>query len=81
MMAQSLVRSKDIALGGFYRRPAACRGGLVATKAQARKLAARFWRGMVKGDDDVERGLAHYEIDMGSRPDPVSSDSCLWLRE
>jgi len=44
MMAQSLVRSRDIALGGFYRRLAARRGGLVATKALARKLAAWFWR-------------------------------------
>ncbi len=61
MMAQSLVRSKDIALGGFYRRLAARRGGLVATKALARKLAAWFWRVMVKGDDYVEQGLAHYE--------------------
>ena len=61
MMAQSLVRSKDIALGGFYRRLAARRGGLVATKALARKLAAWFWRAMVKGDDYVEQGLAHYE--------------------
>jgi len=61
MMAQSLVRSKDIALGGFYRRMAARRGGLIATMALARKLAAWFWRVMVKGDDYVERGLAHYE--------------------
>jgi len=61
MMAQSLVRSKDIALGGFYRRLAARRGGLVATKALARKLAAWFWRVMVKGDDYVERGLADYD--------------------
>ncbi|MCI0151703.1 transposase, partial [Paraburkholderia sediminicola] len=61
MMAQSLVRSKDIALGGFYRRLAARRGGLVGTKALARKLAGWFWRVMVKGDDYVEKGLAHYE--------------------
>lgn len=61
MMAQSLVRSKDIALGGFYRRLAARRGGLVATKALARKLAGWFWRVMVKGDDYVEKGLARYE--------------------
>ena len=61
MIAQSLVRSKDIALGGFYRRMAARRGGLVATKALARKLAAWFWRVMVKGDEYVERGLADYE--------------------
>ncbi|MFB9128359.1 hypothetical protein E2553_39900 [Paraburkholderia dipogonis] len=61
MMAQSLVRSEDIALGGFYRRLAARRGGLIATKALARKLAGWFWRVMVKGDDYVEQGLARYE--------------------
>jgi transposase len=60
MMAQSLVRSKDIALGGFYRRMAARRGGLIATMALARKLAAWYWRVMVKGDDYVEKGLANY---------------------
>jgi transposase len=61
MMAMSLVRSKNIALGAFYRRMAARRGGLVANKALARKLAAWFWRVMVKGDDYVEQGIAHYE--------------------
>jgi transposase len=61
MMANSLVRSKNMALGAFYRRMAARRGGLVANKALARKLAAWFWRVMVKGDDYVERGIAQYE--------------------
>jgi transposase len=61
MMAASLARSKNIALGAFYRRLAARRGGLVANKALARKLAAWFWRVMVKGDDYVEKGIAHYE--------------------
>lgn len=61
MMARSLVRSKDIALGGFYRRMRARRGGLVATMALARKLAAWYWRIMVKGDDYVEQGLARYD--------------------
>ena len=56
-----LARSKDIALGGFYRRMAARRGGLIANMALARKLAAWFWRVMVKGNDYVEQGLAHYE--------------------
>jgi hypothetical protein len=36
VMARSLVRSKNIALGGFYRRMAARRGGLIATMALAR---------------------------------------------
>ena len=61
MMSQSLARSKDIALGGFYRRMCARRGGLVATKALARKLAAWFWHVMVKGDEYVEKGLADYD--------------------
>lgn len=61
LMARSLVRSKDIGLGGFYRRMAARRGGLLATMALARKLAIMFWRVMVKGFDFVEHGLADYE--------------------
>jgi transposase len=61
MMARSLARSKNIALGGFYRRMAARRGGLVANLALARKLAALFWRVMVKGLDYAEAGLKAYE--------------------
>jgi len=61
VMARSLARSKDIALGGFYRRLSARRGGLVANIALARKLAAMFWRVMVKGTEFVEHGLAAYE--------------------
>lgn len=61
VMARSLARSKDIALGGFYRRMAARRGTLVANIALARKLATQFWRVMVKGVDYVEHGLADYE--------------------
>lgn len=61
VMARALARSKDIALGGFYRRMAARRGGLVANKALANKLARLFWRVMVHGMDYVEKGLVHYE--------------------
>jgi hypothetical protein len=61
VMARALARSKYIALGGYYRRMAARRGGLVANKALAHKLAILFWRVMVKGMDYVEKGLAHYE--------------------
>ncbi|MBT2326254.1 IS110 family transposase, partial [Variovorax paradoxus] len=61
VIARSLARSKDIALGGFYRRVAARRGGLVANIALARKLAALFWRVMVKGMHYVELGLQQYE--------------------
>jgi hypothetical protein len=61
MMARSLAQSKNIALGGFYRRMAARRGGLVATVALARKLATLYWRVMVKGLSYVEAGLKAYE--------------------
>jgi len=61
MLASSLARSKTVALGAFYRRLASRRGKAVAIKALARKLAAWFWRVMVKGDDYVEKGIADYE--------------------
>jgi hypothetical protein len=61
VMARSLARSKNIALGGYYRRMAERRGGLVANVALARKLATLFWRVMVKGIDYVEQGLQHYD--------------------
>ena len=61
MMARSLVQSKNIALGAFYRRLAARRGGLVANVALARKLAVLFWRVMVKGLNYAEAGLKAYE--------------------
>ena len=61
VMARSLARSKNIALGGFYRRIAARRGALVANVSTARKLATLFWRVMVKGINYVEHGLQEYE--------------------
>lgn len=60
-MARSVGNSADTAFGGFYRRLKARRGGLVANKALARKLAAMFWRMMVHGVDYVEQGLAKYQ--------------------
>jgi transposase len=60
-MARSLANSVDKGLGGFYRRLKARRGGLVANKALARKLAALFWQVMVHGLAYAERGLKHYE--------------------
>ncbi len=61
VIARSLARSKHLALGGFYRRMAARRGGLLANVALARKLAVWFWRLMVHGGSYVEQGLAKYE--------------------
>lgn len=61
VIVRSLARSKDTALGGFYRRMAARRGGLVAIIATARKLAVLIWQAMVKGLAYVEEGLKRYE--------------------
>jgi len=61
VVARSVGRSVDKALGGFYRRLKGRRGGLVANLALARKLAVLFWRLMVHGKDYVEQGLQKYE--------------------
>lgn len=47
--------------GGFYRRMAARRGGLIANIATARKLGVLIWQAMVKGLDYVDEGLKRYE--------------------
>ena len=62
VMAQSVGRSVDKALGGFYRRLKGRRGGLVANLALARKLAVLYWRLMVHGMHYVEAGLKKYEL-------------------
>lgn len=61
LIARSVGRSVDKALGGFYRRLKGRRGGLVANLALARKLAELFWRLMVHGKTYVEQGLKKYE--------------------
>ena len=61
VIARSVGRSVDKALGGFYRRLKGRRGGLVANLALARKLAELFWRLMVHGIRYVEQGLKKYE--------------------
>lgn len=60
-LAMSLSRSVDKGLGGFYRRLKARRGGLIANKALARKIAALFWQVMVHGAAYAEEGLTKYE--------------------
>jgi len=61
VVARSVGRSVDKALGGFYRRLKGRKGGLVANLALARKLAELFWRLMVHGIAYVEQGLKKYE--------------------
>jgi transposase len=61
LLARTIGRSVDKALGGFYRRLKGRQGGLAANKALARKLAELFWRVMVHGLEYVEQGLKKYE--------------------
>lgn len=59
--ARSLVQSVDKGLGGFVRRISRRKGGLVATKALARKLAGLYYRVVRYGLEYAERGLRKYE--------------------
>lgn len=59
--ARSMSRSSQTALGGFYRRLRAIRGGQVAVMATARKVAVLYHRLMTRGLDYVEHGLLQYE--------------------
>ncbi|MGZ8899684.1 MAG: IS110 family RNA-guided transposase [Limisphaerales bacterium] len=58
--ARSLARSKHLALGGFYRRIRATRGGQVANIAAARKVAELFYCTLRYGLNYVEQGLEQY---------------------
>jgi transposase len=59
--AVSLISSKNIALGSFGRKIRAKKGGLVAIKAVARKLAELYWKLFVKGFKYVENGIKKYQ--------------------
>ena len=59
--ARSLARSTHLALGGFYRRVRATRGGQVANIAAARKVAQLFYWTLKHGLQYVEQGLESYE--------------------
>jgi hypothetical protein len=61
MMVRRLAQSREIALGGFYRRWPARRGVLLANIALARKLAQLFCHVMVEGINHSEAGLKPYE--------------------
>jgi len=61
IIAQSLINSKNIAIGAFGRRLRGRKGPGIATKAMGRKLATIYWRVMVKGLDYAEKGIIHYE--------------------
>lgn len=61
VIAQSLINSKHLAIGAYGRRLRARKGPAIAIKAMARKLAAIYWRVMVKGVEYAEIGVKNYE--------------------
>ena len=61
LAAQSMAGAKKSWLGSFYRRLRGQRGGPVALKATARKLAQFFYLVLTKGWAYVEQGIATYE--------------------
>ncbi len=59
--AQSLLQSKDSAIGEFARRIRAKKGAPIAIKAAARKIAAQFFNFMKFGNEYVEKGVEDYK--------------------
>jgi transposase len=57
VIAQSVGQGTKAGLGDFYRRIRAAKGGLIACKALARKLAVLYYNVMTKGVKFVEEGL------------------------
>lgn len=60
-MAHGLLNSKYIGWGAFARRLRGRKGPAVAIKVTARKLAAQYWRLIVKGTEFVEKGMEAYQ--------------------
>ena len=58
--AQSLLTSKNNAIGVFMKRLKGRKGSKVAVKAGARKIAEAFYDAITKGIDYVEQGTAKY---------------------
>lgn len=70
---ESLLRSKNIALGVFGKRIAAHRGPNVAIKAMARKLAEWIYDIVTKGIEFVEIGIKKYE-------EKIQAQNLKWLK-
>jgi transposase len=65
--AQSLMNSKDSAIGVFIKRLKGRKGAQVAIKAGARKLAIALYNALTKGIDYVEQGAAKYAAQIEQR--------------
>jgi Transposase IS116/IS110/IS902 family./Transposase. len=60
LSAQSLMSSKNSAIGIFIRRLNGKKGPQVAIKAGARKIAEAFYNALTRGIDYVEQGIQKY---------------------
>jgi len=61
LAAQSMALAKKSWLGSFYRRLACRKGGALALKATARKIAQLFYLALTKGWEYVEQGVTMYQ--------------------
>jgi transposase len=59
--AQSLLNSKDCAIGVFMRKLRAKKGAPIAIKAGARKIATAFYNALTNGIGYMEQGIRNYE--------------------
>ena len=59
--AQSLLASKNNAIGVFMRKLRSRKGPKVAVKAGARKIVEAFFDALTKGMDYVEQGALKYQ--------------------
>ena len=65
--AQSLMNSKDSAIGVFIKKLKGRKGAPVAIKAGARKIAIAFYNALTKGIDYVEQGAKQYAEQLEQR--------------
>ena len=65
--AQSLMNSKDSAIGVFIKRLKGRKGAPIAIKAGARKIAIAFYNALTMGIDYVEQGAKQYAVQLEQR--------------
>ncbi|WDF78200.1 IS110 family transposase [Mucilaginibacter sp. KACC 22773] len=65
--AQSLLKSKDSAIGSFMRKLRGRKDSGIAIKAGARKLAIAYYNTLTKGTAYVEEGTRRYEEQLKKR--------------
>ncbi len=66
-VAFGLINNKNSALGEFGRRIRSRKGGIVAIKAMARKLAILYWKLFMEGMDYVKQNAQNYKQKLKER--------------